>query len=274
MAVSFSIGELRAIAEQLSVQLGLPFRHMTHSFLKRRLSMFFDKYTLRKPEQLLEQLHQEAFVDDLCRFFSVNTTELFRDAGFWRQLRKLIMAGYPEQDIKIWLPDGASGEELYSLLILLKEINFINRAFITVNNTSNKGIENLKKGNLYMKKMDVNSYNYKRFEGSGCLEDYFTETPDGPQFDTGLLANVSFQKGSIELVNDGDKYDVIILRNSLLYYTKDFHEQFKGIIDRALVKGGVVCLGVNEELPVPFDDRFECIDNKEKIYSKFRFLKD
>lgn len=274
MAVSFSISELRAISEQLSVQLRLPFRHMTHSFLKRRLAMFCDKHTLRKPEQLLEQLNEEAFVDDLCRFFSVNTTELFRDAGFWRHLRKLITANYPQQNIKIWLPDGASGEELYSLLILLKEANLISRAFITVNNPSHKGIENLKQGALNMKKMDVNAYNYKRFEGTGSVEDYFSETPDGPQFDVALFTNVSFQKGGIEQVQESDKYDIIILRNSLLYYTKDYHEQFKRIIDRALVKGGLVCLGVKEQLSVPYDDRFECIDTKEKIYSKFRFLKD
>ncbi len=274
MAVSFSISELRTLSEQLSQQLGLPFKHMTHSFLKRRFAMFFDKHALRKPEHLLQKLNDDAFVDDLCHFFSVNTTELFRDAGFWRHLRKLITTSYTGQSIKIWMPDGSSGEELYSLLILLKEANCLDQAFITVNSTSEEGIKNLSKGGLLMKKMDVNAYNYKRFEGNSSLDSYFIDSTQTTCLDASLLKNVRFQKGCIEYVNDSDKFDIIILRNSLLYYTKDYHDTIKGIVDKALVSGGYLCLGVKEQLPLPYDNRFECVDVKEKIYNKIRFLKD
>lgn len=273
MAVSFSISEIRELSEVLSQKVGLPFKHMTHSFLKRRLAMFFDKCGIRKVDQFMEQLDDADFIDELCHFFSINTTELFRDAGFWRQLRKLIAETYPSGSVHIWLPDVASGEELYSLLILLKEMDSIERVHITVNSTSSRGIGLLKTGALPVKKMDVNAYNYKRFEGVGSLDNYFNTTAEGIVFDTALLKNVVFQQAGIEQV-PAHQSDIIIVRNSLLYYTRDYHEMIKDVLDKALKNGGFICLGVKEQLPLPYEERFECIDTKEKIYNKFRFLKD
>ncbi|WP_439181995.1 CheR family methyltransferase [Carboxylicivirga taeanensis] len=273
MAVSFSISEIRMLSEQMSQQLGLPFNYMTHSFLKRRLGQFFEKYALRKTEQFLENLDDASFVDQLCHFFAVNNTELFRDAGFWRQLRKLIADNYTGKRFKVWFPDVSSGEELYSLLILLKEINCYSQVQVTVNNTSDRGIEALKKGFLSAKRNDVNAYNYKRFEGTASLDDYFNNTSEGAFFDADLLSNVSFTKGGIEQLS-GSKYDFVILRNSLLYYTKEYHETVQAMIDKVLMGGGYVCLGVKEQLPANGNERFECIDQKEKIYCKYSFLKD
>lgn len=273
MAVNFSISEIRELSEQLSLKLNLPFRYMTHSFLKRRLGMFFDKQGIRKPAQLIEQIENRDMSDELCYFFSVNTTELFRDAGFWRHLRKLVSANYCGNSFRIWLPDVASGEELFSLLILLKEIDCLDNAHIVVNSTSDKRIEQISKGCLSVKKMDVNAYNYKRFEGHENPETYFIDGDNGFMFDTTLMHNVSFQKGGIENVPD-EKMDIILLRNSLLYYIRDYHETIKDMADKALVSGGLMCLGVKEQLPAPYNERFECLDEKEKIYKKFRFIKD
>lgn len=273
MAVGFNISEIRELSEQLSVRLNMPFRHMTHSFLKRRLAMFFEKHGFRKIENLYESIRQPEFVDDLSQFFSINTTELFRDAGFWRQLRKIFNEKFIAKDCHVWFPDVASGEELYSLLILVEELKIEGNVQITVNHQSKTALTNIQKGLLSVRKMDTNAYNYKRFEGISSIDSYFVEKPEGINFKSDRLKKVNYQQGGIENI-PSKKCDIVIMRNNLLYFTKDYHVTIKEFIDECLNKGGYVCLGVKEQLPVPYNDRFECIDKKEKIFSKFSFLRD
>jgi chemotaxis protein methyltransferase CheR len=274
MAVAFSISEIREVSEQLSVRTGMPFKHMTHSFLKRRLAMFFDKHSIRKTDDLYERLEQANFVDGLRQFFTIHSTELFRDAGFWRRLRKVFRDNYSIKDYHIWFPAVASGEELYSLLILLAELDDELNIRITVNHESEASLKLIKQGILQHRKMDTNAYNYKRFEGKQNIEQYFDEVEDGIRFKMNPGININFQRGGIDLIPETGNADIIIMRNSLLYFTKDYHEGIKHVIDKSLNKGGYVCLGVKEQLPAPYNDRFECIDHKEKIYSKFSFLRD
>ncbi len=270
MAVAFNISELRNLAGQLTEKLDVPFNQLTHSFLKRRLNEVFDKNGWRKAEQLIEKINDDSFVDQFLLSFSVNTTELFRDPGFWRQLRKQIPVLKSTGNLKILLPDLASGEELYSLLILLHEIGYVGSTTITVQHYSNLRLEQVKKGILATRKMDVNAYNYKRYEGSNSLDDYFVESSDGYCFDTKLLHNVEFKKAGCELSND---FEIVIFRNTMLYYLKDYHNSFKESFDKSLKPGGLLCLGVKEMLAEPFENRFEAVDTKEKIYRKYAFLK-
>ncbi len=272
MAVSFNISELRALAQQLSSDLKMPFEYMTHSFFKRRMNLFLDKNGIRKVEQLHQLLQDKNEADEFCRFFSIATTELFRDPSFWRQLRKILNEKYSTSNINIWLPDGASGEELYSLLILLDEIKLLSKVNVWVNHWSSKAIDNLQNGHLQMRKHDVNAYNYKRFEGVKSIDSYFTELENEVHLNTALMHQVHFTQGGVKQ-KPTVKCDIVILRNSLIYYTKDYHEEVKNEIDKALLPGGYVCFGVKEQLAAPYQNRFEIIDTKEKIYSKFSFLK-
>jgi chemotaxis protein methyltransferase CheR len=273
MALGLNISELRALAEQLSDKLNLPFRYMTHSFFKRRLSQFIETNGIRKADHLMEELNDETFADEFCHYFSVETTELFRDASFWRQLRKIIKDQYSQSKFNIWFPNVASGEELYSLLILLDEIQCIDKAYITINHPSKVGLTKIKAGLVSSKKNDVNAYNFKRFEGTKCLDDYFNESETALNLHNSLLKNVSFKQAGFDKTPD-TRSDIVIMRNSMLYYAKDFQIKVKDIIDTNLVSGGYLCLGVKEQLATPYDERFECIDIKEKIYNKYKFLRD
>jgi len=273
MAVNFKISELRNIAEQLTEKVDIPFDQMTHSFLKRRLNDVFDRHGFKKSKQLIDSLNNKLFCDDLCLFFSVNITELFRDASFWRHLRTVISERYNGIPFHIWLPDLSSGEELYSLLILLNEIDFAGNVQITVNHPSAKTIDSVKSGKILAQKMDINAYNYKRFEGVKSIEDYYQENRNGFEFNRALLDQVVYQQANM-LKRPNDLVDLILFRNSMLYYTKEYHVKLKSNFDKALKSGGFICLGVKEVLPAPYDDRFECVERKEKVYCKYSFIKE
>lgn len=273
MAVSFSISEIRAIANALSEKLNMPFNQMTHSFLKRRLNEVFEINGFRKLDNLNAEIEDEIFADEFKHQFSVKTTELFRDPSFWRTLRKTLLSDYLDKKINIYMPDLSSGEELYSLIILLKEIDVLDKVSISVVYQSDKCADFVKNGKLFIRKMDINTYNYKRFEGISSLDCYFNEKDDGYYFNTAFLENINFQKSKLS-IEDSSRFDLILYRNSMLYFSKDYHEVLKNSFDAILKPGGFLCIGVKEELIAPYNERFECVDSKEKIYRKFSFLKN
>lgn len=188
-------------------------------------------------------------------------------------MRKSIAERSGDEGLHFWLPDLSSGDELYSLLILLNEINYADNARIHVNHPSLKALNDVKSGLLAARKMDTNSYNYKRFEGIAKLEDYYRESNQGFKMDSKLLNKVVFNQAGM-LHAPAQKVDIILFRNSMLYYTKAYHYELKNTFDTALQAGGLICLGVKEILPEPFGDRFECLEQKEKIYGKYSFIKD
>lgn len=274
MALNYSIRELRDLSEVLTKETGVAFDQMSQSFLKRRLSVFGDKRGIRRSDQLLTELEQDEFKDDLINNMVVPVTELFRDAGVWRNIREHLLEMSINQEIRVWIPQVSSGEELYTLLIIAKEVGVLDKLKVTAGYCSLATKEQVKKGIILNKKMDMNLYNYKRFEGKASLEEYLDEENGTLNLKSDLLSNVEFRKGLVTSGQPDEKVDIVFFRNVMLYYKKDYHSVFKSEIDKCLKPGGWLCVGVKERLPSPFSDRFECIDCKEKIYLKFNALND
>ncbi len=274
MALNYSIRELRELADVLTKETGVAFDQMSPSFLKRRLNVFGDKKGIRRNEQLLAGLQHDDFKDDLLYNTVVPVTELFRDAGLWRSIRDRFMELPDSEKVRVWIPQVASGEELYSLLIIAKETGVLDRLKITAGYCSSDIKENVEKGIIQNKKMEINLYNYKRYEGKATLDSYLEETNGIISLKADLLSKVEFKKGMVTNGQPDEKVDLVLFRNVMLYFKKDYHSVFKSAIDSCLKPGGWLCVGVKERLPSPFSDRFECIDVKEKIYMKFNALND
>lgn len=274
MALNYSIRELRELADLLTKETNVAFDQMSQSFLKRRLNLFGDKKGLRKHEQLLKALEQDAFKDDLLYTINVPVTELFRDAGVWRNIRDRMLQLAAQPTISVWIPHVSSGEELYTLLIIARETGVWDKLNVTAGYCSSALKEQVKNGIIQNKKMEMNLYNYKRYEGKTGLEIYIEEDNGTIKLKNDLLSKVEFKKG---LVTDGQpahKVDLILFRNVMLYFKKSYHAVFKDTIDSCLKPGGWLCVGEKEHLPSPFSERFEWIDTKEKIYTKFNALND
>lgn len=274
MAVNYSIKELRELAGFLTEVAGIPYDQMCQSFLKRRINNFNINSGFRRPQQLTDSLEKtenvEALIDEMC----VPVTELFRDAGLWRNIRERLKKLALNPTIDIWIPQVSSGEELYTLLIIAEEEGLLDRLQVTVGYLTPQNKACVQSGQLRAKKMDTNLYNYKRFEGKDSLEHYFVTDASGYCLRPALLRNVKYIKGLIAGGQPSEKMDIILFRNTMLYFKKDHHPVFKAAIDKCLKPGGWVCVGVKEMLPSPFSDRFECIDMKEKIFMKYKALTD
>nr|WP_321407201.1 CheR family methyltransferase [uncultured Carboxylicivirga sp.] len=272
MALNYSIRELRELSVTLAKETKLPIDQMSQSFLKRRLYLFGEKKGIKRNEQLIAGLKNEVFKEELISSVVVPVTELFRDAGVWRKIRDHFLTLSNQAQILVWIPQISSGEELYTLLIIAKETGVLDKLDITAGYCASDTKELVEKGILISKKMDTNLYNYKRYEGKAALEDYIEEENGSIKLKSSLLKKVRFKKGCVTEGQPDSKVDLVLFRNVMLYYKKDYHIILKDEIDKCLKPGGWLCLGVREQLPNPFSDRFECIDSKEKIYNKYNAL--
>nr|WP_319400354.1 CheR family methyltransferase [uncultured Carboxylicivirga sp.] len=272
MALNYNIREIRELSELLTKETNLPFNQISQSFLKRRLYLFGEKKGLKKNEQLTDGLSNSEFKDDLINSIVVPVTELFRDPGTWRKIREHLLSLSNQSSISVWIPQVSTGEELYTLLIIGKEIGVIDKLDILVGYCSSGFMKLVQKGLVSSKKMEINQYNYKRFEGKSSLNDYMSEEGTTLELGTDYLSRIQFKKGCVTTGKPDKQVDLILFRNIMLYYKKEYHTILKEEIDECLKPGGWLCLGAKERLPSSYEDRFECFDEKEKIYIKFNAL--
>lgn len=238
----------------------------TFSFLKRRLGYVFSELRIKKLSQFLEQLNNEDFRENVKYHMAVNVTEMFRDPGFWRSLRDKVFPIYTNKKWSVWFPDTPSGEEVFSLAILLEEEGLINDVDIFCNHPSREKCNEISQGLLDVKNMELNHSNYKRLEMSDRFDEYFYNNGEALKFSKQLLnrCNVSSSYPEEEDV----KFDLIIFRNSTINLSFQQREFVLQKLLKGLNPGGIIALGVKESFPGSFKDVLLPLDEKESIFKK------
>jgi chemotaxis protein methyltransferase CheR len=212
------------------------------------------------------------FLQDL----SINVTEMFRDPEFYLKFRKKIV---PELStyahIKIWHAGCSTGEEVYSLAIILKEENILHKTQIYATDFNKRVLESAKLGIYSKKEMDLYSRNYIESGGKGQLSDYYTSKYGSVIFDKSLAKNIVFADHN--LVTDGVFAEVhlVFCRNVLIYFDKTLQNRVLGLFTNSLIKRGILCLGTKESLRFStYENHYEVLDKKNKIYKKVQFQND
>jgi len=212
-------------------------------------------------------IDKEEFIDQL----TIDSTELFRDPSFWRELREKYLPEISEAPgSKIWLAGVSSGEELFTLLILLKETNLLNKIRVVVSCPSKKRIESIKNGGLYeMKKIEIGEANYVRFSGETNFSEYYTQQGINAVMNTDLLNGVEFNNINISQDTTNKSYRMIIFRNTLIQYNLPLYEKVIRKLTNSLIIGGYLMLGNKETLEhSEVGKRMQPTNEDEKIYRK------
>ena len=162
-----TINEIKRLISFIKNTYRFDFSSYALSSFKRRLERILALYTLPSIDSLTIKLQQNPeFFEEFLREITVNTTEMFRAPGFWRKLRDDILpvlAGYPS--IRIWSSACSSGEEVYSLAIVLKEAGLLHKAKILATDINEKVLRKGMNGIYWNKNVESNENNYLRFEG-------------------------------------------------------------------------------------------------------------
>lgn len=271
MAVLIGINEMKIITEALSERSGYSFNNFVQSFLKRRLQAFLEKYHIRNIDQFLKQLGSKLFLESLLYFLSVDTTEMFRDPGFWRAIKAKVLNDPILTKNPVWFPDIGSGEELFSFLILLDIIDREHRPEVYFHHPSSSRIDEVRSGMIRSKHIDVHSNNFKRLEIGGKFEDYCHYHSNNVVVSNSVLDNIHPKKGWFLTKPEQHSFGLIFFRNSMLYLNKQLREDVFQFLYNKIAPGGFIVIGIKESIPDSMKNKLLAVDENEKIYRKVAF---
>ena len=228
-------------------------------------------------ELLIEKINSESgFAEILIKKITVNTTELFRDPKIWINLRENVLPSFKERDeIRIWHPGCSTGQEVYSMMILLEEMNLLKKSKIFASDINEDVLEIAKSGEY---KYRFNKESLRNFKKSFQLDDesankdfkkYFQidELHDKIIMKDFLIEKPVFKK--LDLVIDenffGDNFDLIICRNVIIYFNYELQNRVLNLFYNNMNDHACLVLGMHESIIGPYSSKFL---KKKTVYFK------
>ncbi len=272
--VELGIVDIREIVRIIKKSYDYDFSNFALTSFKYSLEKVMAVNGLINAENLFRKLSDAPdFFDSFLHDLFIPSTEMFRDPSLWRWLREEHFYNMPERHLdnyKIWIPQCISGAELYSLCILLKEIDLIDKVKIFASVYSNKSLEFIKSGRYPLKKLEVSKENYVRFQGSNTLETYYTLSNNEAIRDTSLIKSVEFIKDDINFSKAPQNLKLILFRNVMIYYNPTLQNLILDKMNKSLSAAGNLIIGIKETLKPSnaLSTSFELINNNESIYKR------
>ena len=263
--------EIDLLLEALFRLYGYDFRRYSKASITRRIRHLLGKTGLgRVSEMIPELLNDKSFLEKLVYDFSITVTEMFRDPDFYRAVREQVipyLKTYPF--VKIWHAGCATGEEVYSMAIVLKEEGLYDRATIFATDFNNPALTKAKEGIYSLKDIKRYTLNYQDAGGTSSFSEYYHAQYDSVIMDQSLKKNITFANHN--LVTDGtfSEMHLILCRNVLIYFTKTLQDRVLGLFNDSLIHGGFLCLGTKESIRfTDVAEAYDAIGRKTKIYQK------
>jgi chemotaxis protein methyltransferase CheR len=195
---------------------------------------------------------------------------MYRDPGFYREFREKVvplLRTYPF--IRIWHAGCSTGEEVYSMAILLEEEGLLGKSRLYATDINEVVLQQAKAGIFPLNRMQEYTENYIRAGGARSFSEYYTAKYDGALFSPSLLRNVVFAQHNLVTDRSFSEFNVILCRNVLIYFDKPLQERVHGLFYDSLAMFGVLCLGSKESLKFSrYEGCFEVVSQPEKIYRK------
>lgn len=260
--------EVQLFADMLRLRYGYDFSHYAKASLRRRVAGLCQNFGVAHIAELIPLvLHDETLLPRVLAGLSVPVTEMFRDPEVFLQLRREVvplLQSYPR--INIWQVGCATGEEAYSLAILLREEGIDHRSRIFSTDINDAALAKAEEGIFPAEKLQEYSRNYFKAGGTRSLADYYHAHYDLAKMDESLKANILFTHHNV--VSDGvfGEMQLILCRNVLIYFDRQLQGKVLGLFRDSLSRGGFLCLGIKESLAPGFKNAFRAIDERLKIY--------
>lgn len=269
MALQLGIIELRNIIKTIREHYGDDFSNYAITSFKRRLRLFIEKKKITHISEFLQMLEASTFYEDFLYHLAVEDTEMFRDPEMWSMLKTKLLHKVCSRGCKIWVAGSNSGEELYSLLIMLYETDYLKNADIICSTFNQKSLSVIKNGILHHKKLEASEANYSRYGGLTDFNAYFTSTNNNQVFKQEFLEHVNFM--TLNLIRDmlPEEADLILYRNQMLYFNRVLQHEVLEKLHNSLNPGGYLVIG-NKESIESFNiyNSFSTIDKSEGIYKR------
>jgi chemotaxis protein methyltransferase CheR len=263
--------EIDNLLNGISTRYGYDFSHYSRASLKRRLERALARTGLAHFTELLDRLlRDEKCFDEFLEIMSITVTEMFRDPAFYRTIREQVvpvLKTYPFA--KIWHAGCATGEEVYSMALLLHEEGFLDRVRIYATDFNKQSLDTASNGVYAARRMTFYAANYREAGGKDDFSNYYSEGYELAKFKDFLKERITFSYHN--LVSDGvfGEMNIVCCRNVLIYFDKTLQDQVLSKFAESLRHGGFLCLGNKESLNFSaVNALFEPVDRKQRIYRK------
>jgi chemotaxis protein methyltransferase CheR len=263
--------DTKRIIEAIRESIGIDFKNYAFSSFKRRIIRFIEINKIRDLNEFISKIKTDKiYTDNLVKEITVNVTEMFRDPSFWIVLRDSILPRMSAKPvINIWHAACSTGEEVYSMAILLKESNLLKKSEIVATDLNSNVLKVAEKGVFTLKSQETNCKNYEQFGGKGKLSDYYTIIDNTAQFDKQLIGNVDFRHHNLAQDGPISSFDLILCRNVLIYFNFDLQEKVIETFNNSMAVGSYLGIGSKESIRwCKATNLFEAENLEEKIYRK------
>lgn len=268
MSQEISNEELQEIINLIKLQYGYDFTHYAMASLQRRVIRFMHKAKVSYFDLKYHIINDKSFFFWMLETLPVNVTEMFRDPTFYKEMRQTILPrldSYPV--IKIWHAGCSTGEEVFSMAIVLMELNLLDRCKIYATDISMSNIEKANSGIVSLDAMKNYTYNYQLSGGAEDFSNYYTAKYDNAIISKNLRKQILFSQHN--LVTDGvfNEFHLILCRNVLIYFDKTLQNSVIRLFHQSLAPLGYLALGQKESLQFnEYRNIFDPVNVSNKIY--------
>ena len=263
--------EISLLLEGIYRRYGYDFRQYAPGSLRRRVRKILDAENLPTVSALQDKLLREAAVME--RFLlglTVHVTSMFRDPPFFRALRETVvplLKTYPF--LRIWNAGCSTGEEVYSIAILLQEEGLYDRVRIYATDMNEAVLKRAKDGIFPLQRMQEYTANYVQAGGKRSFSEYYTAGHEHAIFRPTLRENIVFSLHNLAVDGSFNEFHLILCRNVMIYFNRHLQERVLELFHASLARRGILGLGSKESLKLtPHEKEYEPLFGHEKLYRR------
>jgi chemotaxis protein methyltransferase CheR len=242
--------ELRLLIDAIYFKYHYDFRGYAAASLKRRLTSAPERFGCRTISQLQDKvLHEPMVFSALLGHLTVPVSEMFRDPTYFRSLRTKVvpvLRTYPS--LKVWVAGCSTGEEVYSLAILLREEGLLERALIYATDINPQTLQKAAAGVYAVERIPGFTENHRSSGGSASLSDYYTAAYGRAVFDKSFKQHIVFSDHSLATDSVFAEVHLVSCRNVLIYFNRELQDRAIGLFRDALCRKGFLGIGMKESL--------------------------
>ncbi len=263
--------ELEVLKEAIFRRYGYDFRHYAKASFRRRSEYFLDKTDFTTISELVPRIiHDKSFFESFFYNLCITVSEMFRDPSVFKVIRNKVvpmLRTFPF--VKVWVAGCATGEEAYTMAILLQEEGLYHRAQIYATDFNEEALARAKKGIFSIERIKEFTRNYLRAGGRKSFSDYCLARYDSAIMNKELKENIVFANHNLASDSVFGEMHLILCRNVLIYFDKTLQNRVLALLNDSLVHNGFLCLGSKESLY--FSEvaaSFNAISEGKKIFQK------
>jgi chemotaxis protein methyltransferase CheR len=263
--------EIRLLVEAIFLRYGQDFRDYAPASLKRRVLQAQQRMGAASISALQESvLHDPDSFNRLLQYLTVPVSEMFRDPAYFLALRRQVvpvLRTYPS--LKVWVAGCSTGEEPYSMAILLREEGLLDRTILYATDINHASLAKARQGIFALDAMQTFTRNYQRAGGLRSFSDYYTAAYGGALFDKALRDSITFADHSLATDAVFSETHLVSCRNVLIYFNRQLQDRALGLFHDSLAHRGFLGLGSKETLDFSgYAERFDAVSRPDRIYRK------